>query len=172
MGTIETMAREREPRRGRCATAGVARVARGVVTLWLGPGAAWLGGHGGAAAGVLPLDGEWRFALDRRDEGVAAAWQRRDLPERSRLPGIIESQGYGDEIGVDTPWVMWLYDRNWHLRDEYREHTAPGRTRVPFLCQPVRHYLGAAWFRRELEAPADVECRRSRSASQDLDEGN
>jgi hypothetical protein len=106
-----------------------------------------------AAPAALDLSGTWQFALDREDRGVAAQWQGRALPDRIRIPGILNAQGYGDEISARTPWVLSLYDRSWNLRDDYKAYTAPGQVKVPFLSQPPRHYLGAAWYQREVEVP-------------------
>ena len=105
------------------------------------------------AADVLDLSGSWRFALDRDDQGVAQRWHERALDERIKLPGILNAQGFGDEISITTPWVLSLYDKNWHLREEYKAYTAPGQVKVPFLSQPARHYLGAAWYQRDVTVP-------------------
>src|SRR5205809_470560 len=102
------------------------------------------------AAFPLPLDGFWRFELDPVDAGVQQQWFNRDLRNRIRLPGILQAQGFGDEISTDTPWVLTLYDRNWYLRDDYKAYIEPGKVKVPFLSQPPRHYLGAAWYQRDI----------------------
>lgn len=112
------------------------------------------------AATTMPLGGDWRFALDRDDAGVAAHWEGRTLPDRIRIPGILNAQGYGDEITAQTPWVLSLYDKHWNLRDEYKAFTAPGRVKVPFLSQPPRHYLGPAWYQRDVDVPRDWAGRR------------
>lgn len=126
-----------------------------------------------AAAQITTLAGEWRFALDRSAEqrdggartpelnagdGVTQEWFQRDLPGSGRieLPGILQAQGYGDEITPDTPWVVALGDAWWKLQPaELRARfSQPGHVEVPFLSQPPRHYLGAAWYQRDLEIPA------------------
>ena len=101
----------------------------------------------------MDLSGEWRFALDRAGEGVNANWSSRPLPDRIKLPGILQSQGYGDEISTKTPWVLSLYDRNWFDRDEYKPYTKAGNVKVPFLSQPPRHYIGPAWYQRDVSVP-------------------
>jgi beta-galactosidase len=106
------------------------------------------------AADAINLAGTWRFALDRDDQGVTQRWFGRTLDDRIELPGILNAQGYGDEISAQTPWVLSLYDKNWSLREDYKAYTAPGQVKVPFLSQPPRHYLGAAWYQREIEVPA------------------
>src|SRR5205823_222485 len=35
-----------------------------------------------------------------------------------------------------------------------------GNVKVPFVCQPPRHYLGAAWYQRDIEIPDDWKDRR------------
>lgn len=112
------------------------------------------------AAVSLPISGEWRFQLDRQDAGITEAWFKRELPDRIQLPGALQSQGFGDEISVNTPWVLSLYDRLWFLRDDYKAYTNAGNVKVPFVCQPPRHYLGAAWYQREIEIPKDWEGQR------------
>jgi beta-galactosidase len=101
----------------------------------------------------LDLSGTWRFALDRDDQGVAAHWYGQPLAGHIRLPGILNAQGYGDEISAQTPWVLSLYDKDWKLREDYKAYAAPGKVKVPFLSQPPRHYLGVAWYQRDIDVP-------------------
>lgn len=118
---------------------------------------------GWAAPGAgMDLRGEWRFALDRADAGVGEGWFERTLADRIALPGVLQAQGYGDEIATDTPWVVGLGDAWWKLQpEELRAHfSQPGQVEVPFLAQPPRHYLGAAWYQRDIEIPAAWEGRR------------
>src|SRR4051794_8200062 len=68
---------------------------------------------------VIDLSGRWDIALDRKDVGVAENWFERSFAEKISLPGILESQGYGDEISTTTPWVLSLYDHYWFDRADY-----------------------------------------------------
>src|SRR6185369_5327087 len=95
------------------------------------------------------LSGVWRFVLDRNDEGVNQQWFTVRLPQFIRLPGILQDQNQGDEITTKTPWVSSLYDRFWYLREEYKEYTERP-VKIPFLSQPPRHYLGVAWYQRDV----------------------
>src|SRR5215469_10927318 len=107
------------------------------------------------ADNTIPLQGEWRFALDPSDVGTNENWCAKDLPDKIQLPGILESQGYGDEISISTPWVLSLYDHFWYLRADYAAYTNAGSVKVPFISQPPRHYLGAAWYQRDIDVPSD-----------------
>ena len=109
------------------------------------------------AAESLPLDGEWRFALDRTDAGANEQWFAKDLPDKIQLPGILQAQGYGDDISTDTPWVLTLGEAWWKIQPAtLRDHfSQPGHVEVPFLSQPPKHYLGAAWYQRDVDIPTN-----------------
>ena len=87
-------------------------------------------------------------------------WFMRPLRDYIRLPGILQAQNFGNDIATDTPWVLSLYDRYWYLREDYKAYTERGRVKVPFLSQPPRHYLGAAWYQRDIEIPRYMQGRR------------
>jgi hypothetical protein len=107
--------------------------------------------------GAESLSGQWRFALDRGDAGAKEKWFAKDLSAGARiqLPGILQTQGYGDEITAETQFVAALpRDMRWYLLPQYQAYTKPGHVEVPYLSQPVRHYLGVAWYQRGIEIPA------------------
>ena len=108
-------------------------------------------------AGVHSLAGTWRFALDREDRGLGAGWASGGLAghDRIQLPGTLQMQGYGDTITAETQFVAALpRDMAWYRKPEYARYTQPGAVKVPYLSQPIRHYLGVAWYEREIEIPA------------------
>src|SRR5690349_10590940 len=96
------------------------------------------------------LSGYWNFELDRTDSGVDQKWFSRRLRYAIKLPGILQSQYQGDDINTETPWVATLYDHFWFLRKDYKDYTERN-VRVPFLSQPPKHYLGVAWYQRDIE---------------------
>lgn len=110
------------------------------------------------ADGALSLAGNWRFALDREDAGVSSGWFSKTLTSNTQiaLPGILQTQGYGDEITAETKFVAALpRDMRWYLLPQYKPYTVPGNVQVPYLSQPVRHYLGVAWYQRDIDIPAN-----------------
>jgi beta-galactosidase len=111
-----------------------------------------------ATGGALSLAGDWRFRLDRDDAGQHREWHHKTLAgdDKIQLPGILQTQGFGDEITAETAFVAALpRDMAWYKRPEYARYTKPGQVKVPYLSQPVRHYLGVAWYEREIEIPAN-----------------
>ena len=78
------------------------------------------------ASDWVPLAGEWRFALDPKNEGVTGKWFQGRLDDRIQLPGTTDEARKG-------------------TRNEARE---TGRLTRVFP------YLGAAWYQRDIEVPA------------------
>jgi hypothetical protein len=107
------------------------------------------------------LNGFWNFALDRADSGVNSKWFAARLPgyPSVRLPGVLQSQFQGDEISTSTPWVLSLYDRFWYLREDYKQYT-DRNVKIPFLSQPPRHYIGVAWYQRDIDIQSTWANRR------------
>ncbi len=107
--------------------------------------------------GVESLAGEWRFSLDRDNKGVTEGWFSKNLPVTTHiaLPGILQTQGYGDDITAETKFIAALpRDMAWYKLPQYAAYTKPGHVEVPYLSQPVKHYLGVAWYQRDITIPA------------------
>ena len=115
----------------------------GAIILLLAPVSVW-------AAPPISLAGYWNFEMDPTDAGEQQQWFNRNLRGGIRLPGILQHPYQGNAISIQTPWVLTQYDRFWYLRDDYKNYLEPGKVVVPFLSQPPRHYLGAAWYQRDV----------------------
>ncbi len=115
------------------------------------------------ADGAISLAGNWRFALDQTNSGTNAGWFMKPLATNDHisLPGILQTQGFGNKIAADTKFVAALpRDMRWYLLPQYKQYTVPGNVQVPYLSQPVRHYLGVAWYQREINVPAEWDGKR------------
>lgn len=107
----------------------------------------------------LSLAGEWKFALDPQDTGLAEEWQHQTLPETLRLPGSLQEQGKGEDIGLNTRWTGQIVDSAWYKAPEYAAYRQPGNIKVPFWLNPDKHYVGVAWYQREVDIPSGWEKR-------------
>jgi beta-galactosidase len=104
---------------------------------------------------TLDLAGTWQIALDREDRGVSDDWPTRSFSDTLQLPGSLQAQGFGDDPGPDTPWTANVMDRSWWTSPDFAQDRTPGSIRLPFWLTPRKHYVGVAWYRREVEVPAD-----------------
>ncbi len=118
----------------------------------------------GAAAGEggTPVDlaGSWAVALDPEDRGEAERWWEQRLQGTVHLPGSLQEQGLGEEITEQTRWTGQIVDRSWFNEPGNAADRLPGQVRVPFWLQPERHWVGAAWYQREIEIPHEWDGRR------------
>lgn len=87
----------------------------------------------------IDLAGEWKLSL--KEEG-------QECLGKITLPGILQAQGYGNPIGIHTPWVSSLHDDFWYEQEEFRFAQENG-VNVPFLAQPPAHFTGEAYYQRE-----------------------
>jgi hypothetical protein len=115
-----------------------------------------------ASDASLSLQGDWQLALDRADVGVAERWFARGLDGRMRvrLPGSLPEQRIGDAVAPDSPWTGTIFDRSYFSAPEYAPYRPPHAVKLPFWLTPETVYVGAAWYRREIEIPAEWIGRR------------
>jgi hypothetical protein len=112
-------------------------------------------------ADALDLSGVWSFQLDPDDVGVTEAWFTTALSERIRLPGALQNQGFGDDVTVDTDWTGAAKKEVWLSEPRYEKYRRPGNIKVPFCLQPEKHYVGAAWYQRQIEIPTQWQGRHA-----------
>jgi hypothetical protein len=105
------------------------------------------------AGETIDLSGKWRFALDRANKGGGAKWFARVLEKSIMIPGTLPGQGIGDAVTVDTKWTGGIVDRSYFTSALYAQYREQGNIKVPFWLQPDTHYVGAAWFQRDIEIP-------------------
>lgn len=105
----------------------------------------------------ISLAGEWRFTIDRNDEGVAQKWFHNKLAETITLPGSMNSNGKGDKPGMHTQWTASIYDSSYFFQPRFERFRQPDNFKVPFWLMPDKHYVGAAWYQKEVVLPAGWE---------------
>jgi len=112
---------------------------------------------GGAFANAIDLSGSWRFALDGGDLGVRCKPEEWRFPDSIRLPGMVTDQGFGEVPTFETNWT----GDGWRYPELFKEWQAVDNFKVPFFLQPPRHYVGPAWFQREIEIPEEWAGKRT-----------
>ncbi len=103
---------------------------------------------------VVDLSGTWAFALDPDDTGLTQRWFDRSLAGQVNLPGSLQEQGYGDKPSARTEWTSGI---GMALLDDPRfaQYVQADDFMSPFWLTPDRHYVGAAWYQRQVVVPTD-----------------
>jgi hypothetical protein len=110
--------------------------------------------------GTISLAGQWRFQLDPENMGEKEKWYSSKLTDRIKLPGSTAENGFGDDISVDTKWTGRIIDRSWFTDAKYEKYRQPGNVKIPFWLTPVKHYVGPAWYQKQLDIPRNWQGKR------------
>jgi hypothetical protein len=109
---------------------------------------------------AISLKGKWRFQIDRDDVGIKLNWYGKKLTDFVTLPGSMRDNNKGDELSVDTKWTGSIYDSSWYFRPEMAGYRKKDNLKFPFWLTPNKHYVGVAWYQREVNIPADWNGRK------------
>ncbi|HPH33238.1 MAG TPA: glycoside hydrolase family 2 TIM barrel-domain containing protein [Chitinophagaceae bacterium] len=103
----------------------------------------------------ISLAGNWRFAMDARDEGIVQQWASKKLSDQILLPGTMITRNKGEEVGLKTKWTASIYDSSFFFQPRLEKFRQPDNYKVPFWLTPQKYYVGAAWYQRDILIPAD-----------------
>lgn len=106
-------------------------------------------------ADTLSLAGEWAFRVDPEGLGVVESWYSQHFSETVQLPGSMKENGKGDRPSLRTPWTASIYDSSWYFDPRLEKYRNEERPLFPFMLTPVRTYVGAAWYQKEVVIPDD-----------------
>ena len=110
--------------------------------------------RGAAPTGHVVVSVGSRGSRARRTSG-----SRRELSDVIVLPGVLTAQGYGDPVSMQTKWTGNI-NKIWQSDPYYKQYQTPGNFKMPFWLQPDRHYVGAAWYQRQIEVPPEWQGKR------------
>ncbi len=113
--------------------------------------------HGSA---IISLAGNWQFEIDRQDVGIAEQWYNRNLSATVKLPGSMAQNLLGDDITLETKWTGSIYDSSFYYNPKLEKFRQLGNIHIPFWLTPAKHYVGAAWYQKEVRIPKNWEGRR------------
>lgn len=103
----------------------------------------------------ISLAGRWQFEIDSTDKGITGKWFARKLNDTIHLPGTMAENRKGNDITLRTKWTGSIYDSSWFYNPRMAKYRQPGNIKIPFWLTPAKHYVGAAWYRKEVNIPAD-----------------
>lgn len=104
---------------------------------------------------VISLSGKWKYRLDPNDKGDNEKWYLQKFDKELELPGSLNEQNIGDEITLSTKWTGSIYDSSFYYHPRLAKYREPGNIKIPFWLTPKKHYLGAVWYQKEVEIPAN-----------------
>ena len=105
----------------------------------------------------ISLAGEWLFEIDKEDIGVRNKWHGKAFTSRVVLPGTMTSNGKGDDITLNTPWTASIYDSSYFFQPRLDKFRRFYNLKIPFWLTPDKHYVGPAWYRKEIIIPQEWE---------------
>jgi len=108
-----------------------------------------------AKAQEISLAGQWRFEIDRDGKGVDENWFSRELQDVIQLPGSMTQNGKGDDVTLYTKWIGSIYDSSYFFRPSLAKYRQPNNLKIPFWLTPIKHYVGFAWYQKDVSIPAD-----------------
>ena len=109
---------------------------------------------------IIPLKGIWQFQTDPEDIGIKQSWFLSKLTDTINLPGSMRDNNKGDELTLNTKWTGSIYDSSWYFRPDMAKYRQKDNLKFPFWLTPNRHYVGAAWYQREVIIPAEWKAQR------------
>ncbi len=118
--------------------------------------------HANDTMNEINLAGEWAFATDAEDVGLEEKWFRKHFDDSIQLPGSMPEQKKGSPVGYDTKftgsiWKTYPEGKTWADDENYQPFLKEDEFRFPFWLISEFHYIGPAWYQKEVEVPADWE---------------
>ncbi|MDH7603951.1 MAG: beta-glucuronidase, partial [Melioribacter sp.] len=104
---------------------------------------------------VISLKGTWNFQIDPDDVGIKQSWYRSKLNDIVNLPGSMIDNDKGYEPDTNTKWTGSIYDSSWYFRPEMAKYRKKDNLKFPFWLTPKKHYIGVAWYQKEIDVPED-----------------
>lgn len=103
----------------------------------------------------IDLSGKWSFQIDRENVGENEEWFTKSLQDAINLPGSMPEKLKGDEVTVKTIWTGSLYDSSYYYNPAMEKYRQEGNVKFPFFLTPDKHYVGTAWYQKEVVIPND-----------------
>lgn len=102
---------------------------------------------------TLSLNGDWHLRLDPENKGIAQGWSKAQFVDAVELPGAMQNQGYGNVPTAETDWWDGKLKDLWRTSPVYEKYRQADNFKNYEFLQPKKHYLGAAWYSKEIVIP-------------------
>ena len=103
------------------------------------------------------LSGEWTYRLDIKNVGATEHWYNQKFKQVIQLPGSLRENNIGNDPSLTTQWTGSIYDSSWFFNPAMEEYRQEGNMKFPFWLTPDKHFIGAAWYQKEIVIPKTKE---------------
>jgi hypothetical protein len=100
----------------------------------------------------IELSGEWKMVMDPDSRGLAEEMSRFTDAKRVILPGTLTTNDLGNPISLKTQWTGNT-EESFYTDEKYAPYRRPGNIKFPWFLNPVREYVGPAWYHRTINVP-------------------
>lgn len=122
---------------------------------------------------VINLAGTWHFRMDPGNQGIQKKWYEKNLADTIHLPGSMVQNGKGNPVTINTHWTGSIYDSSFYFDPRLAKYRKPDhptatdhssnpfeqRPMFSFFLTPKKHYVGAAWYQKEVTIPQSWKSR-------------
>ena len=109
---------------------------------------------------TISLHGIWKFQADPDDKGISEKWFSSRLQDQIKLPGSMTENLKGDDITLKTKWTGSIYDSSFYYNSRLEKYRQPGNIHIPFWLTPLKHYVGVAWYQKDVNVPVTWKGKR------------
>jgi Beta-galactosidase/beta-glucuronidase len=107
-----------------------------------------------ASSKIIDLKGKWAFAMDENDQGLSEKWFSKKLNDSIKLPGSMVENLKGFDIDLKTKFTGSIYDSSWYFNPKMEKYRQPGNIKMPFWLTQLKHYVGLAWYQKDVVIPS------------------
>ncbi len=104
---------------------------------------------------IIDLQGKWKFDIDKEDAGMKERWFMKRLTDEITLPGSMAENNKGEDVTLYTQWTASIFDSSFFYNPRLEKYRTPENLKIPFFLTPVKYYVGAAWYQKEVTIPED-----------------
>jgi len=108
----------------------------------------------------ISLQGTWQFKIDEQDQGIKQKWYQQQFAETVKLPGSMAGNLKGDDITLKTKWTGTIYDSSFYFNPHLAKYRQASNIKLPFWLTPAKHYVGVAWYKRDVNIPKNWNGKR------------
>lgn len=101
----------------------------------------------------INLSGNWAYKLDKKNIGLKEKWQTLKFKDTIKLPSSLRDKNIGDTPTLTTEWTGSIYDSTWYFNPALEKYRKKDSLKFPFWLTPNKHYVGAAWYQKEIIIP-------------------